>query len=116
MIKLNIDNPVERLFKAIDCGDTEQVLALIVYDRSILKSKNRNGLTPLMDAVIGKQYDVIQLLLLHEVDVNQRDEDGWTAKSWAIFIQDKKSQSMLSKVSVLCDTDNISGALWGSMI
>ncbi len=115
MRRLKIKNPVEKLFNAIDKGDTEKVLALIVYDRSLLQRRNSNGLTPLMDAVIGKQYDVIRLLLLHGADVNQRDQDGWTAKSWAMFIQDKKSQSMLSKISILCDTDDISGALWGSM-
>jgi ankyrin repeat protein len=69
-----------------------------------------------MDAVIGKKYEAMRLLLLHGADINQRDQDGWTAKSWALsFIQDKEAQSILSKTSVLCETDDISGAVWGSI-
>jgi ankyrin repeat protein len=115
MKQYSISNPVEKLFKAIDKEDNEKILALIVYRREILRAVNRNGLTPLMDAVIGKKYDAMRLLLLHGADANQRDQDGWTAKSWAMFIQDKEAQKILSKASVLCNTDDISGMVWGSM-
>jgi len=113
MRQFKIKNPVPKLFEAIDKGDLEKVLALIVYDKSILQCTNKNGLTPLMDAVIGKKYDVIRLLLLHGADISQRDQDGWTAKSWAVFIQDKTSQRILSKASVLCQSDDISGVAFG---
>ena len=83
MIRLKIENPVEKLFEAIDRGKNDKVLALIVYDNRILRCTNRNGLTPLMDAVIGNKYEAMRLLLLHGADANQRDQDGWTAKSWA---------------------------------
>ena len=115
MKRLKIVNPVHKLFEAIDKDDLDKVLALIVYDRSILQCTNKNGLTPLMDAVIGKKYDAVRLLLLHGADVNQRDQDGWTAKSWAMFIQDKEAQKILSKASVLSDTDDISGIIFASM-
>ena len=113
MKRLKITNPVHKLFEAIDKDNLERVLALIVYDRSILQCKNKNGLTPLMDAVIGKKYDAVRLLLLHGANTNQRDQDGWTAKSWAVFIQDKTAQKILSKASVLCQSDNMSGAVFG---
>lgn len=112
---MTIKNPVEKLFMAIDQKDNDKVLALVVYDNYILKCKNRNGLTPLMDAVISKNYEAMRLMLLHGANPNQTDEDGWSAKSWAIFIQDKEAQKILSRVSVLSHSDDISGAVLGSM-
>lgn len=112
---INIKNSVEKLFTAINADDNDKVLALIVMDKSILTQTNERGLTPLMDAVIGKKYNAMRLMLLHGVNMNQQDQDGWTAKSWAVFIQDKEAQKILAKASVVCNTDNISGALFGSI-
>ena len=116
--KMIIKNPLEKLFLAIDSGDTEKVLAMIVYAPNLLSFTNRNGLTPLMDAVISKQYEVMRLLLLHGANTGQRDRDGWTAYSWATFIQDKEAQKILSKASryvTVSNSDDISGAAFASM-
>jgi len=116
--KIIIKNPLEKLFLAIDTGDTDKVLAMIVYAPNLLSFTNRNGLTPLMDATISKQYDIMRLLLLHGANVGQRDRDGWTAYSWAIFIQDMEAQKILSKASrynVVSNSDNISGTVFASM-
>jgi len=110
-----IKNPKEKLFEAIDAKDNQRVLALIVFHGEMLNAANERGLTPLMDAVISKNYDAMRLLILHGVDVNHRDPDGWTAKSWAIFIQDREAQRILSKASVVSHSDDISGAVFGSM-
>ena len=91
--RLSIKNPLSKLFAAIDKGDSSKILALIVWDKSLLVKTNKRGLTPLMDAVIGKKYDVIRLLLLHGADINQRDQDGWTAKSWATFYKTRNYSS-----------------------
>lgn len=108
-------NLVEELFAAINTDNNERVLALIVTDNRILTQTNERGLTALMDATIGKKYDAMRLLLLHGANVNQQDEDGWTAKSWAVFVQDTEALKILSKTSVLSNTDDISGALFGSL-
>ena len=113
--RMEIKNLLEKLFAAIDREDLEKILAYIVYDKTVMQLTNRSGLTPLMDAVIGKKYDAMRLLLLHGANANQVDKDGWSAKSWAIFIQDKEAQKILSKASVVSNSDNISGAVFASM-
>ena len=115
---LNINDPQSKLFAAIDAGNIDKVLALIVYAPGLLRCTNGNGLTALMDAVISKEYDIMRLLLRHGANPAQRDQDGWTAYSWAVFIQDKEAQKILSKASrysVVSNSDDISGALFGSV-
>ena len=111
--RLSIKNPLKKLFASIDSGDVSKILALIVWDNSLLSQTNEKGLTPLMDATISKKYDVMRLLLLHGANMSQRDKDGWTAKSWAVFIQDKEALKILSRVSVLSNTDDVSGVVFG---
>jgi ankyrin repeat protein len=111
--RLSIKSPLKKLFASIDRGDVSKILALIVWDNSLLSQTNEKGLTPLMDATIGKKYDVMHLLLLHGANMSQTDEDGWTAKSWAVFIQDKEALKILSRVSVLSNTDDVSGVVFG---
>ena len=116
---MQIKNPLQSLFSAIERDDREKILALAVLYQDIINQKNRQGLTPLMDAVISRKYEIMRLLLLHGAIANIRDHDGWTAYSWAIFIQDKEAQKILSKASrynVVSHSDDISGAIFGSMI
>lgn len=105
--------PAEKLYDAIEKRDHQKLIALIITDRSLLEHRNSRGLTPLMDATISKNYDAMRLLIQHGADVNARDEDGWTAKSWAVFIQDREAQRILSKISILSKSDNVSGAALG---
>jgi len=112
---LTIKNPLEKLFDAIDRKENDKVLALIVYAPLLLQQTNERGLTPLMDAVLSKNYDAMRLMLRHGANPNQTDMDGWSAKSWAVFIQDRKAQRILSKVSVLTRSDDLSGAVFGVM-
>ncbi len=105
--------PANQLFSAIDKRDHHKLLAFIITDRSLLEQPSSKGLTPLMDATISKNYDAMRLLIQHGANVNASDGDGWTAKSWAVFIQDKTAQRILSKASVLSRSDDISGATFG---
>ena len=115
---MQIRNPAQSLFNAIERDDREKVLALVVLYQGIANQKNRQGITSLMDAVISKKYEMMRLLLLHGADSKIRDHDGWTAYSWATFIQDKEAQKILSKALRYCvvsNSDDISGAVFGSM-
>ena len=105
--------PADQLFSAIDKRDHHKLLALIITDRNLIDHPNSRGLSPLMDATISKNYDAMRLLIQHGANVNALDGDGWTAKSWAVFIQDKTAQRILSKASVLSRSDDISGAAFG---
>ena len=62
---VQITNPLQSLFSAIERDDREKILALAVLYQDIINQKNRQGLTPLMDAVIRKKYEIMRLLLLH---------------------------------------------------
>ena len=105
--------PANQRFSAIDKRDHHKLLALIITDRNLIDHPNSRGLSPLMDATIRKNYDAMRLLIQHGANVNASDGDGWTAKSWAVFIQDKTAQRILSKASVLSRSDDISGATFG---
>ncbi len=105
---LTIKNPLEKLFDAIDRKENDKVLALML----LLQQTNERGLTPLMDAVLSKNYDAMRLMLRHGANPNQTDVDGWSAKSWAVFIQDRTAQRILSKASVLIRSEDVSGVMF----
>ncbi len=105
---LTIKNPLEKLFDAIDRKENDKVLALML----LLQQTNERGLTPLMDAVLSKNYDAMRLMLRPDANPNQTDADGWSAKSWAVFIQDRTAQRILSKASVLIRSEDVPGVMF----
>ena len=107
-----------QLFSAIEQHDQQKLLALIVLNRALIEQSNARGNTPLMDAVIGKNYDAMRLLIQHGAKINRKDCDGWTAYSWAVFVQDREAQKILAKAGrtvAVCDSEDISGAAFGMM-
>src|SRR5262245_37886337 len=57
---------------------------------------NRNGRTVLMDAVIGKHFDMVKLLIARGADLFAKDAAGLTALDWANF-QSKRIANHLRK-------------------
>lgn len=90
-----------RYFDAIKTNDHKKLKQIVRLFPRILKSKNPLGLTGLMQAVASRNYDAITYLLNKGVDANVMDRDGWTAKAWAVLLDDFESMRRLRGVSVL---------------
>jgi len=114
-ITFHLSDDTSKLYTAIARCDHIKLLALIVSNPALANISGGRKLTPLMDAVLSKNYEAMRLLIRHGADMNRADSDGWTAKSWAIFVQDKTAQRILSKNSVLIRSPHSSGAAFGAM-
>lgn len=90
-----------RYFDAIKTKDHKKLKQIARLFPRVLKSKNPLGLTGLMQAVASRNYDAITYLLNKGVDANVMDRDGWTAKAWAVLLDDFESMRRLRGVSVL---------------
>ncbi len=99
---------------AIKQSDNYTVTMMITSKSNLIEELNEQGLTPLMQAVAAKNYGAIEILISNGADVSRIDEDGWTARTWAIFIKDIKAQQLLShNSSILINSNDSSGALFG---
>ena len=104
----------ETFHDAIKESDNHTVTTMIVSKPDLIEKLDEKGLTPLMKAFAAKNYGAIEILISNGADVSRIDEDGWTARTWAIFIKDIKSQKLLSHhSSILINSNDSSGALFG---
>lgn len=90
-----------RYFDAIKTHNHKKLKQIVTLFPHILKSKNTLGLTGLMQAVASRNYDAITYLLNKGIDPNIMDQDGWTAKAWAVLLNDFESMKRLRGLSVL---------------
>ena len=90
-----------RYFDAIKTHDHKKLKQIVTLFPHILKSKNTLGLTGLMQAVASRNYVAITYLLNKGIDPNVMDQDGWTAKAWAVLLNDFESMKRLRGLSVL---------------
>jgi ankyrin repeat protein len=95
-----------RYFDAIKTHDHKKLKQILRWHPHIIKSKNTLGLTGLMQAVASRNYDAITYLLNKGIDPNVMDQDGWTAKAWAVLLNDFESMRRLRGVSVLSHSED----------
>lgn len=88
-------------FDAIKTHNHSKLKRILKWYPHVMKTKNSLGLTGLMQAVASRNYDAITLLLQSGIDPNVMDQDGWTAKAWAILMNDFESLKRLGQISVL---------------
>lgn len=88
-------------FHAIKTHNYSKLKRILQWYPHVMNAKNSLGLTGLMQAVASRNYEAITLLLQSGIDPNVMDQDGWTAKAWAILINDHESLKRLSRISVL---------------
>jgi ankyrin repeat protein len=100
-IKLMRRYVYSRYFDAIKTHDHKKLKQIVTLFPHILKSKNTLGLTGLMQAVASRNYAAITYLLNKGIDPNVMDQDGWTAKAWAVLLNDFESMKRLRGLSVL---------------
>lgn len=103
IIKINLIQRYvsSRYFDAIKTHNHKKLKQIVTLFPHILKSKNTLGLTGLMQAVASRNYDAITYLLNKGIDPNIMDKDGWTAKAWAVLLNDFESMKRLRGLSVL---------------
>ncbi|NXO42622.1 ANR55 protein, partial [Locustella ochotensis] len=74
------------VYQAAANGDVSTLTAVIREDPSILESCDREGCTPLMHAVSGRQVDTVKLLLKMGANINTQDACGRTSLSLATYL------------------------------
>lgn len=101
----------EKYFIAIKEQDDSGLRWIIFLFPHVLKARNTLGLTGLMQAVASRNHDAISILLQKGIDPNVMDQDGWTAKAWAILMNDLESLKRLREASILTHSlhNNICG-------
>ncbi|MCK5536223.1 MAG: hypothetical protein KAI79_05305 [Bacteroidales bacterium] len=106
---------VKELFHdAIKQNNNHTIKKMIVNNYSLIEKLNEMGLTPLMQAVVSKNHGAIEILLSNGADALRIDKDGWSARTWAIFIKDTKAQQLLSQnSSILINSNDSSAAMFG---
>jgi ankyrin repeat protein len=70
------------LLTAAESGDLEQVKKALAAGANS-SAKDKDGLTPLMKAVIKSHSEIVKLLLEEGSNVDDVDAYGWSAMLWA---------------------------------
>ena len=80
-------------------GDLDTVAALLKDHPELLESKDKNGYTPLHEAIGHNQLDIAELLLANGADVNARDGSMHTPLILAMWVynHDKMVRLLLGK-------------------
>uniref|UniRef100_A0A452DWW2 Ankyrin repeat domain 55 n=1 Tax=Capra hircus TaxID=9925 RepID=A0A452DWW2_CAPHI len=74
------------VYQAASNGDVSALTAVIREDPSILECCDREGCTPLMHAVSGRQVDTVKLLLKMGANINTQDAYGRTSLCLATYL------------------------------
>ena len=64
-------------------NDNVEAVSKAIESSEDIKTKCKNGRTPLMLAVIMNSLKVAELLIKHGADVNEKRADGTTLLEWA---------------------------------
>ncbi|VDM63631.1 unnamed protein product [Angiostrongylus costaricensis] len=84
--EIAIRDPDERvaLHYAAETMDLEMFQKILERDVTLLDCEDRNGLTPMLMAVMGGRTDLVKLLLSRGANIEHRDRDGHSAVHWAV--------------------------------
>lgn len=83
------------IHKAAEKGSTETVLAFIKKKRSLVNSRNEHGHVPLHIAALHDAFDVVDILIRNDADVNAQDNFGWTPLHFAASSRNEKLVQLL---------------------
>ena len=93
------------IFEAIDTHNMQKLIFIVTSNYKSIQSKNENNLTPLMRAVVVKNYGAISYLIRSGIDINAVDNDGWSALSWAVFLKDEEAIKLLQSSAMIKSND-----------
>jgi ankyrin repeat protein len=71
------------------------MVKLLLANKADVNSKDRNGYTPLHNAAIDGQKEVVELLLANKADVNAKDNQGRTPLDLSVAIGHKNVTDLL---------------------
>ena len=104
----------QRFFDAIKERNNEALENMIDSSPDLIEMRDDRELTPLMQAAAARNKEAVALLLTAGADASKQDGDWWTAMTWAVFVQDREIQKMISRYSsVLVNSPDVSGGLLG---
>jgi ankyrin repeat protein len=67
-------------------GNFEELKSILATKPELVNAKDKDGLSPLLNAVLTDQESVVGLLLANGADVNVKDKEGMTALHWSAYI------------------------------
>jgi ankyrin repeat protein len=73
---------MEKIFEALYKGDSQQILKLIREGINI-EVTDRGGRSPLINAVLQKNVEIVKILINNGADINLQDKDGRSALHFA---------------------------------
>jgi len=72
------------IIKAVNQGDLEQVKTLLEKNPELLNTRFYNGITLLHHAAHKGHKDIVELLIAKGIDINAKNEMGYTPLDWVI--------------------------------
>lgn len=91
-------------------GNTSMLRSIAYKNRKLVNSKIKNNVTPLHMAVVYDNIDNIKYLVRNlKVDINAKDDDGWTALYYAAANNKKEAYKLLLRLGADKDIANNEG-------
>ena len=60
------------------------MVELLLTHKADIRAKDNAGRTPLHEAILTGDKDVVELLLAHKANINAKDKEGGTPLHWAV--------------------------------
>ena len=80
-------------------GNSSMLRNILSKNKSLINSKTKNNVTPLHMAVVYDNLDNIKYLVRNlKVDINAKDDDGWTALYYAAANKKKEAYNLLLRL------------------
>jgi ankyrin repeat protein len=89
------ETPLIRLAKETDSVESLASLTALAAEKTLLNKADFLGVTPLITAVVCRNYAAVEVFLSNGVKINQADIHGFTPLHFAAYLRDKKMLNML---------------------
>jgi len=89
-------SPAVELNNAVIADDRVRAAYLLEKKHVPVAAQDLQGETPLHHALVQRYPDMVEFLLAHGADVNQRDRDGWTPIMTAAYTDDDADIKVLA--------------------
>lgn len=70
-------------FNIIRSGDINKVKESLESDKNIINAKDKQGRSPLMEAILCKKENIVKYLIESGANINEQDNNGWCALHFA---------------------------------